>query len=90
MLSAMATGNDFPIFWNSGFQLFLQHDFYVSVLPYAGRRFIPRTHRRLCNDVHLWRNLYDCILTLLQDQILGFHAFLSHREKIEKYCTTAM
>ena len=62
--SAMATDNNLPLFWNSGFQFFLQHDIYLSVLPYAGGRFIPRTYCWFCDDVSLWRNLYDCILTV--------------------------
>jgi len=61
---AMATANNLPLFWNSGFQFFLQHDIYLSVLPYAGGRFVPRAYCWFCDDVSLRRNLYDRILKL--------------------------
>lgn len=85
---AMATGNNLPVFWSCGFQFFLQHDIYISILPYAGGRFIPRTYCWFCNDVPLRRNLYDCILvTLLFDWVLNFQALVFHG-LIEKYTYT--
>ena len=74
--SAMATVNNLPLFWNSGFQFFLQHDIYLSVLPYARGRFIPRAYCWFCDDVSLWRNLYDRILKLCPRLSLRLSAIL--------------
>lgn len=62
-VSALATDHQFHVFWDSGIQFSFQHDFHVSLLSYARRGLLPKSHRGLCLHVFVRRLSNDCILS---------------------------
>lgn len=73
----MEINNHVFIFWKYGFQFPFQHDLYLSILSNARGRIISQKDSWLCNDVHFWRHMYDCI-----QQSTLLYCVIFHTKKI--------
>lgn len=65
IITDMAINNNILVFWKYWIQSVVQHDIYISVLPYVGRRIFSQENSWFCNDVHFWWNMHDCILKIM-------------------------
>lgn len=67
LFAGMAIGNQLPVFWAHRFQLSVQHDLCLQILPNARGRLFSWSDSRFLFYVCLWWMFNDRILGVILD-----------------------